>query len=91
MVFMALYAEARAAPSLPDPLVALVPFITAVARYNYLLWLAAYVPVALALLVKDGERFLRYMIQPACWRSFAAPASSRRAWAPSTAPTCTPA
>src|SRR4051794_20846062 len=61
MVFMALIAEARAAPSLPDPLVQWVPYVEAVSRYNYLLWIAAYVPIALALLVRDGERFIRYM------------------------------
>jgi len=62
MVFMALYAEARAAPTLPDPLVAAVPFVEPVARYNYVLWLLAYVPVALLLLWRDGERFIRYMV-----------------------------
>jgi hypothetical protein len=62
MVFMALYAEARAAPSLPDPIVAFVPFVDWVARYNYLLWLLAYVPVALVLLARDGDRFVRYMV-----------------------------
>jgi hypothetical protein len=62
MVFMALYAEARAAPSLPDPLVAWVPYVEPVARYNYVLWLLAYVPVALVLLKRDGDRFVRYMV-----------------------------
>ncbi len=62
MVFMALWAEARAAPTLPDPLVAAVPFVELVARYNYVLWLLAYVPIALVLLKRDGERFVRYMV-----------------------------
>ncbi|MBL8951314.1 MAG: phosphatase PAP2 family protein [Myxococcaceae bacterium] len=62
MVFMALWAEARAAPTLPDVVLEVVPFVDLVARYNYVLWLAAYVPVALVLLARDGERFIRYMV-----------------------------
>jgi hypothetical protein len=61
MLFMALIAEARAAPTLPDPLVAWVPYVEAASRYNYVLWVVAYVPIALVLLVRDGERFIRYM------------------------------
>ncbi len=62
MLFLALYAEARAAPTLPDPVIAWVPYVDVVARYNYLLWLLAYVPVALVLLFRDGDRFIRYMV-----------------------------
>ncbi|MBK7860841.1 MAG: phosphatase PAP2 family protein [Archangiaceae bacterium] len=62
MLFMALVAESRAAPSLPDPLIAAVPYVELAARYNYLLWVAAYVPIALVLLARDGERFIRYMV-----------------------------
>lgn len=62
MVWMALVAEARAAPAVPDAVLSVVPYVEAVARFNYLLWIFAYVPVALALLFKDGDRFVRYMI-----------------------------
>jgi hypothetical protein len=62
MVWMALLAESVPAPTLPDAVLQWVPLIEPVARYNYLLWIAAYVPVALALLVTDGERFIRYMV-----------------------------
>ena len=62
MLWMALWAEARAAPRLPDAILDLVPYVPWVDRYNYLLWLVAYVPVALWLLVKDVERFIRYMV-----------------------------
>jgi hypothetical protein len=64
MVWMALLAEARpAAPGpLPDVLLDAVPYSETVDRYNYLLWLGAYVPVALWLLWKDAARFVRYMI-----------------------------
>src|SRR5437870_5593910 len=51
MAFMALWAEARPAPTLPDPLVAWVPYVEVAARYIYLLWIAAYVPVAHVLVV----------------------------------------
>jgi hypothetical protein len=61
MLFMVIIAEGRAAPSLPDPVIAWVPYVELASRYNYLLWLVAYVPIALALLVHDGERFIRYM------------------------------
>lgn len=62
MMWMALWAEARAAPRLPDAVLELVPYVPWVDRYNYILWLVAYVPVALWLLVKDAERFIRYMM-----------------------------
>lgn len=62
MVWMALWAEARPAPRLPDVVLEAVPYLPWVDRYNYLLWLGSYVPVALWLLWKDVERFVRYMI-----------------------------
>src|SRR5439155_16788055 len=62
MAFMALIGEARAAPTLPDAVLAHVPYVEVIARYNYLLWLLAYVPMAVALLLRDGDRFVRYMI-----------------------------
>jgi hypothetical protein len=61
MVWLALWAEARPAPTLPDVLLERVPYLPWVDRYNYLLWIAAYVPIALALLYVDAERFIRYM------------------------------
>ena len=62
MMWMALWAEARSAPPLPDAVLAWVPYVPWVDRYNYILWLVAYVPVALWLLAKDAERFIRYMV-----------------------------
>jgi hypothetical protein len=61
MVWLALWAEARPAPTLPDALLSYVPYVSWVDRYNYLLWIVAYVPIALALLRADAERFIRYM------------------------------
>jgi len=62
MVWMALWAEARPAPRLPDAVLEWVPYEPLVDRYNYLLWLVSYVPIALWLLAKDVDRFVRYMI-----------------------------
>ena len=62
MVWMALWAEGRPAPRLPDALLEVVPYVPWVDRYNYLLWLVAYVPLALWLLAKDVDRFVRYMV-----------------------------
>ncbi|MEW5740344.1 MAG: phosphatase PAP2-related protein [Myxococcota bacterium] len=61
MVWLALWAEARPAPTLPDAVLTHVPYVEWIDRHNYLLWLVAYVPIALALLVFDAERFIRYM------------------------------
>jgi len=60
--YVILFAEARAAPSLPDAVLELVPYVGWVDRYNYLAWLAAYLPVALALLRVEPGRFCRYMV-----------------------------
>jgi PAP2 superfamily C-terminal len=62
MVWLALLAEARPAPHLPDALLERVPYVPWVDRWNYALWTAAYVPVALLLLAKDARRFCRYMV-----------------------------
>ncbi len=64
MVWFALYAEAKPTPAgpLPDVLLDLVPYVAWVDQNNYLLWLAAYVPIALWLLATDAERFIRYMM-----------------------------
>lgn len=62
MVWMALYAEARPAPTLPDFLLPYVPFSPWVERYNYWLWIVSYVPIALWLFTADPERFIRYMV-----------------------------
>ncbi len=62
MTWLILYAEARPAPSLPDALLPLIPYVPWVDRTNYLLWLAAYVPIALWFLWRDVDRFCRYMV-----------------------------
>jgi len=62
MAWLALWAEARAAPTLPDLVLAHVPYVPWVDRYNYVIWLAAYLPVAVALLWREPLRFCRYMV-----------------------------
>lgn len=60
-LWLSLIAEARAAPTLYDAVLEVVPLVPSVARYNYLLWLAAYLPVSLWFLKTDARRFVRYM------------------------------
>lgn len=64
MVWMALLAETRPATAgpLPDALLDAVPYSETIDRYNYILWLVSYVPIAVWLLVKDAPRFIRYMV-----------------------------
>lgn len=62
MVWLALIAEARPAPSLPDAVLSYVPYVPWVDRYNYVLWLLAYAPIGFALLFTDARRFCRYMV-----------------------------
>jgi hypothetical protein len=62
MLWLALLAEARPAPRLPDLVLERVPYVPWVDRWNYVLWLVSYGPVALWLLVRDAERFVRYMV-----------------------------
>jgi hypothetical protein len=62
MTWMALGAEARPAPHLPDAVVDVVPYVPWVDRLNYVAWVMAYVPVALLLLWRDAPRFTRYMV-----------------------------
>lgn len=62
MVWLALLAESRPAPSLPDAILPHVPYVAWVDRYNYVLWVFAYAPVAFVLLFRDVPRFVRYMV-----------------------------
>ncbi len=62
MVWMTLLAEVRPAPTLPDAVLAYVPYVPWVDRWNYVAWVLAYIPVAVWLWRKDAERFVRYMV-----------------------------
>lgn len=62
MTALALWAELRPAPTLPDAVLARLPYVPWVDRVNYGVWLAAYLPLAAWLLWKDTHRWVRYMI-----------------------------
>jgi len=62
MTAMALWAELRPAPTLPDLVLSALPYLPWVDRVNYLLWLAVYLPLAAVLLFGDPRRWVRYMV-----------------------------
>ncbi|HET8540789.1 MAG TPA: phosphatase PAP2-related protein [Anaeromyxobacter sp.] len=62
MTAAALWNELRPAPTLPDAVLASVPYVPAVANANYLLWLAVYLPLSLGLLWISARRFARYTV-----------------------------
>jgi len=62
MTAAAVWNELRPAPTLPDLVLAHVPYVPAVANANYLLWLAVYLPLSLALLFGSARRFVRYTV-----------------------------
>ncbi len=62
MIAAAVWNELRPAPTAPDLVLSHVPYLPAVARTNYLLWLAAYLPLSLALLWLAPRRFARYTV-----------------------------
>jgi hypothetical protein len=62
MTGAAVWNELRPAPTVPDLVLAQVPYVAAVARTNYLLWLAAYLPLSLALLWRAPRTFARYTV-----------------------------
>ncbi len=62
MTAAALWNELRPAPTLPDLVRARVPYVPAVANANYLLWLAVYLPLSIALVWLSARRFARYTV-----------------------------
>jgi PAP2 superfamily protein len=62
MTAAAVWNELRPAPTLPDLVLAQVPYVAWVARGNYLLWLGLYLPIAAALLWKSPRAFVRYNV-----------------------------
>jgi hypothetical protein len=62
MTALAVWAERRPAPTLPDAVLDAVPYVRWVADANYLLWLGLYLPVAAGLLWATPARFVRYMV-----------------------------
>ncbi len=62
MTAAALWNELRPAPTVPDLVLAHVPYVPAVANANYLLWLVVYLPLSLGLLALSARRFVRYTV-----------------------------
>jgi hypothetical protein len=61
MLGLAMLNERRLAPTLPDTILSITPYIDWIDRYNYHLWLLCYVPLALILYRKDRSAFLHFM------------------------------
>ncbi|HEX9307345.1 MAG TPA: phosphatase PAP2-related protein [Anaeromyxobacter sp.] len=62
MIAAAVWNELRPAPTVPDLVLAHLPYVGWVARTNYLVWLAAYLPLSLALLALAPRTFARYTV-----------------------------
>lgn len=62
MTALAIWNERRPAPTVPDVVIANVPYVAWVANGNYVLWLCLYLPVAAGLLWDAPRRFVRYMV-----------------------------
>ncbi|HZZ85308.1 MAG TPA: phosphatase PAP2-related protein [Anaeromyxobacteraceae bacterium] len=62
MTALALHSELRPAPTLPDAVLAITPYVAGVGRANYLLWLGCYLPLTLAFLWSAPRRWVRYMV-----------------------------
>ncbi len=62
MTALALWAELRPAPTLPDAVLARLPYVPWIDRANYWVWLLVYVPLAAAFLWTEPRRWVRYMV-----------------------------
>ncbi len=62
MIWLGLFAERRAAPRVPDLLIDHISLVPFVAHWNYFLWLLAYIPGSVILLLLDPKRTVRFMV-----------------------------
>jgi PAP2 superfamily protein len=62
MTAAAVWNELRPAATVPDLVLAHLPYVPWVANGNYLLWLAVYLPLSVALLLGSARRFVRYTV-----------------------------
>ncbi len=62
MTALALWAELRPAPTLPDAVLDRLPYVPWIDRANYWVWLAVYLPLAAAFLWTEPRRWVRYMV-----------------------------
>ena len=61
MVFVCVMAERFPASPLSDRILGVTPFIPVIARYNYHLWILAYIPIAVWFWKIDRNRFVAFM------------------------------
>jgi hypothetical protein len=61
MVLISIMGEGDAAPTLHDRVLAVTPLVPVINRYNYSIWILAYVPIALWLLTINRRRFIEFM------------------------------
>jgi hypothetical protein len=61
MVIVSVLSEAVPAAALHDRVIAAVPFVPLISKYNYHIWLLAYVPIAVWLLKINRNRFVEFM------------------------------
>ncbi len=62
MTALAVWAERRPAPTLPDLVLSQLPYLEWAARANTWLWLLCYLPLAVVLLWQEPRRWIRYMV-----------------------------
>jgi hypothetical protein len=62
MVGLAIWHEQRQFPQLPDRVLELVPFVDWVQRWNYWIWVMAYLPASLALVAMAPRRGIRFLV-----------------------------
>jgi hypothetical protein len=62
MLLPVVWNELRPAPHLQDLVLDSVPLVPVIARYNYYLWIAAYIPLAWLLFRRDIKAFARFML-----------------------------
>jgi hypothetical protein len=62
MIAAAVWNELRPAATVPDLLVGNLPYVPWIARTNYLLWLAVYLPLSVGLLWRAPRVFARYTV-----------------------------
>ncbi len=61
MLFLALLHERVPGKKLHDALLDVTPYVAVIARFNYIIWLLCYIPVALWLWKKDRRRFIHFL------------------------------
>lgn len=62
MTVMAVVNEARPGTKIADPILELLPYVPWVDRWNYWLWLGAWIPGTFLLLAVDRTAFVRFMV-----------------------------